>query len=76
MSGKWFWGGIGLQLCVGYTIGYLVYTVGTLITAPSTLHIGAAIGGGLFVLAFAGVLVYLCLRADKKANVACAGKGK
>ena len=62
---KWFWGGIGLQLCVGYTIGYLVYTIGTLLTAPSALHIGAAIGGGLFVLAFGGVLIYLCKRGGK-----------
>ena len=33
-SSKWLWGGIGLQFAVGYTAGYLVYTIGTLITAP------------------------------------------
>ena len=59
---RWFWGGIALQLATGYTVGYLVYTVGTLITAPATLNVAAAIGGGLFVAVFAGVLAYLCNR--------------
>ena len=63
---KWLFGGIALQLAVGYTVGYLVYTIGTLITAPATLSIGAAIGGGLFVLLFALVLVLLCVRADQQ----------
>ena len=53
---RWFWGGIALQLATGYSVGYLVYTIGTLITAPATLNMGAALGGLLFVLAFAGVL--------------------
>ena len=63
---KWFWGGVGLQLGTGYTVGYLVYTVGTLIVDPAALRVGAAIGGGLFVLAFAGVLAWLCSKADKE----------
>jgi len=57
---KWFWGGIALQLCTGYTIGYLVYTIGTLIVSPDAFNIDAAIGGGLFVLAFVAVLIWLC----------------
>ena len=61
---KWFWGGIALQLATGYSVGFLVYQIGTLITTGS---LGAGfVGGLLFVLAFAAVLVYLCLRADKK----------
>ncbi len=66
---KWFWGGIALQLATGYTVGYLVYTIGTWITAPATLHIGAALGGAAFVVAFTGVLVHLCQRARKKVAV-------
>ena len=62
---KWFWGGIGLQLATGYSVGYLVYTIGTLIMAPASLNVGAAIGGLLFVMAFGAVLVYLCVRADR-----------
>ena len=73
---KWFWGGIALQLATGYTVGYLVYTVGTLITAPATLNIGAAIGGGIFVVLFAAVLVVLCVRADKKLKTERALSGK
>ena len=44
-SAKWIWGGIGLQLGVGYSVGYLVYTIGTLITAPATLNVPAALAG-------------------------------
>ena len=75
-SRKWFWGGIALQLATGYTIGYLVYTIGTLITAPATLNVGAAIGGGMFVLAFAAVLVWLCAKAERglQAEYALSGK--
>ena len=75
-SRKWFWGGIALQLATGYSVGYLVYTVGTLITAPATLSIGAAIGGGLFVVAFAAVLIVLCSRSNTKLkdNYALSGK--
>ena len=73
---KWFWGGVGLQLATGYSVGYLVYTIGTLITAPQSLNVVAAIGGGCFVVAFAGVLTWLCLRAEKQAKVGCAVGGK
>ena len=61
---KWFWGGIALQLATGYSVGYLVYTIGTLVTGGS-LNVTAALGGGAFVLAFAAVLTWLCLRPVK-----------
>ena len=62
---KWFWGGIGLQLGTGYTLGYLVYTIGTLIVSPDAFHVGAAIGGGIAVLLFAGILTWLCIRSEQ-----------
>ena len=65
-SRKWFWGGIGLQLGTGYTVGYLVYTIGTLITAPHSLNVTAALGGLGFVIAFCAVLGYLCVQGDRK----------
>ena len=65
-SAKWLWGGIGLQLGVGYTVGYLVYTVGTLITAPASLNIGTAIGGLTAVLVFAAVVIALIMNTNKK----------
>ena len=62
-SAKWLWGGIGLQLGIGYTVGFLVYQIGTLITTGS---IGAGFVPGLIaVIVFAAVLVWLCLKADK-----------
>ncbi len=73
---KWFWGGIALQLGTGYTLGYLVYTVGTLIVDPAALQMGGVIGGGIFVLAFAAVLIYLCAKADKKVSSEFAFSGR
>ena len=61
---KWFWGGIALQLATGYSAGFLVYQIGTLVTTGS---MGAGFVGGLiFVLAFAAVLIHLCVKSDKK----------
>ncbi|MBQ8495353.1 MAG: ferrous iron transporter B, partial [Clostridia bacterium] len=65
-SAKWLWGGIGLQLGVGYTIGYLVYTIGTLIADPSALSIGPAIAGLVAVLVMAAVVIYLVNNTNKK----------
>ena len=65
-SAKWLWGGIGLQLGVGYTVGYLVYTIGTLVTAPSSLNIGAAVGGLIAVAFFAFILTVMITRTGTK----------
>ena len=64
-SGKWVWGAIGLQLGVGFTVAYLVYTIGTLITAPATLNIGAALAG-LAAVAVMVVIVSLLIANTKK----------
>ena len=65
-SGKWVAAGIGLQLGVGYTVAYLVYTIGTLITAPDTLNVGGATGGLAVVIVFIGVLLFLIARTNAK----------
>ena len=65
-SKKWLWGGIGLQLAVGYTVAYLVYTIGTLIAAPTTLAAGPAMAGGIAVVIMAVIVVALILNANKK----------
>ena len=71
---KWFWGGIGLQLATGYTIGFLVYQIGTLITTGTP---GAGFVGGLLtVAAIVAVIVYLCVAADKKLKAECAFSGR
>ena len=63
-SAKWLWGGIGLQLAVGYTVAYFVYTVGTLIVG-GTLNMVAAIAGLLAVAIMAGIVVGLILKTRK-----------
>ncbi len=65
-SGKWVWAGIGLQLGVGFSVGYIVYTIGTLITAPATLNLGAALAGLAAVLIFAGMIVGLMIHTNQK----------
>ncbi len=64
-SAKWLWGGIGLQLAVGYTVAYLVYTVGTLLVGGS-LNLVAAIGGLIAVAAMVTVVIALIIRTKKK----------
>ena len=71
---KWFWGGIALQLATGYSIGFIVYQIGTLIVTGS---VGAGFVGGLiFLLAFVGVLTWLCVRAGKGVKAESAAKVK
>jgi len=65
-SAKWLWGGIGLQLAVGFTIGYLVYTVGTLLTAPAMLNVIGAVCGLVAVLVMAGIIVALIINTNNK----------
>ena len=61
---KWFWGGVALQFATGYTVAYLVYQIGTLITTGS---LGAGFLPGLIVVAvIAAVIVALCRKADQK----------
>ena len=63
---KWFWGGIALQFATGYTVSYLVYTVGTLLTDPARLDVTAAIFGLALVLSFVCIIGVLIHRGDKK----------
>ncbi|MBE6853688.1 MAG: ferrous iron transporter B [Ruminococcus sp.] len=65
-SGKWVWGGIGLQLGVGFTVAYFVYTIGTLITAPSSLNVSAAIAGLIAVAFMTMIVIILIKNTDKK----------
>ena len=72
-SAKWLWGGIALQLGVGYTMGFLVYQIGTLIT---TGGVGAGFVPGLIaVLTMIAVVVYFIRKADRglKAEYALSG---
>lgn len=62
-SGKWLFAGICLQLATGFTVGFLVYQIGTLITTGA---LGAGFVGGLIaVCIFAAVIVYLIRKANR-----------
>ena len=63
-SAKWLWGGIGLQLSVGFTVGYLVYQVGTLITT-GTFGEGF-ISGLIAVAAITSIIVFMCINSSRK----------
>ncbi|MBQ7849802.1 MAG: ferrous iron transport protein B [Clostridia bacterium] len=75
-SARWLWGSIGLQLATGYTIAYLVYTIGTLLTDASLLNVGAAIAGGIAVAAFAAIVAGIILRTRRQVRAERALKAK
>ena len=61
---KWFWGGVGLQFATGYTVAFLVYQIGTLITTGS---LGAGFAGGLIaVVAFAAIIAGIIKKSEAK----------
>lgn len=63
-SKKWLWGGIALQLGTGYTVAFLIYQIGTLITTGS---LGTGFLPGLIaVLALVLVVVCLIYRTNKQ----------
>ena len=73
-SAKWLWGGIALQLGVGYTVGYLVFQIGTLITTGA---LDASFVPGLIAVAvMVAIVVYLCVNSGKKLKSEYALNGK
>ena len=63
-SAKWLWGAIGLQLATGFTVGFLVYQIGTLITTGA---FGTGFVYGLIAIAvFAGVIFYLIKKNQRE----------
>ena len=63
-SKKWFWGGIALQLGTGFTVGFLVYQIGTFFE-KGTFGNGF-IYGLMAVVLFIGVLAFLVIKNAKK----------
>ena len=63
-SAKWLWGAICLQLATGFTVGYLVYQVGTLITTGA---FGAGFVGGLIAIICFAVVVITIINRNQKA---------
>jgi ferrous iron transport protein B len=68
---KWLWAGIGFQFGMGYTVSYLVYQIGTLITTGS---FGTGVLGGLAVVAVVfGTLIYLMRNNQEKISLSFEG---
>jgi len=73
-SKKWLFAGIGLQLAVGYTVGFLVMFFGTLFTQGFDGLVSAngfasawmPIVGWAVVLAIAGLLTALVIKKEKQ----------
>lgn len=64
---KWFWGGIAFQFATGYTVAFLVYQIGTLITEG---RLGAGFVPGLIVVAvIVVIIVWLIQHNNKKMEV-------
>ncbi len=64
-SAKWLWGGIALQFSIGFTVAYLVNTIGTLIVDIKNINPLAAITGGITVAVMAIIVVLLCIKKRK-----------
>lgn len=64
---KWFWGGIAFQFATGYTVAFLVYQIGTLITEG---RLGAGFVPGLIVVVvIVAIIVWLIQHNNKKMEV-------
>lgn len=65
-SKKWLWSAISFQFGMGYTVAFITYQVGTLITTGS---VGSGFIPGFIVVAgLIGCVVYLMKKGDKKAE--------
>lgn len=58
---KWFWGGVALQFATGYTVSYLVYQIGTLLTTGT---FGAGFVPGLVIVAVFAVVILMIAKKN------------
>lgn len=66
-SKKWLWAGIGLQMGIGFTVAFLVYQGGTLVTTGAS---GAGfVPGAIAVAAMAAVVTMLIRRTNRRVTI-------
>ncbi len=66
-SPKWLWGGIAFQFGMGYTLAFIVYQVGTLVTTGS---LGTGFMGGLIAVSImVSIVVYLMYKKPSEVVV-------
>ena len=64
---KWLWGGIALQLGTGFTVAFLVYQIGTLITEGT---LGAGFVPGLIAVAVMVCILVILIKKNNKSMAA------
>jgi len=69
---KWFWGGVAFQLGMGYTVAFLVYQTGTLLTTGA-FGVGF-IPGLMAVLAMVAIVVAVIVVNGNRARSRKKGK--
>jgi ferrous iron transport protein B len=65
-SAKWLWAGIGLQLAVGYSVGFLTFFFGTLLTGGSFGELWMPVVGWAIEAVIAVVLTVLIVKKNKE----------
>ena len=66
-SKKWLFAGIGLQLAVGYSVGFMVNFFGTVFSSKASFDsVWMPILGWCIVLAAAGIITYIIIRNQKR----------
>ena len=73
-SAKWLWAGIGLQLAVGYSISFLVFFFGSLLTGSSLGSAWMPLVGWAMIALIAIILTALILRKNKEIRAETAAK--
>lgn len=70
-SKKWLWSAIGFQFGMGYTVAFITYHVGTILTTGS---LGISfLPGFVAVIAMIGCVIYLMRKGSKKSTINRAG---
>ena len=75
-SRKWLWAGIGLQLAVGYVVGFVVFFFGTLFTGANFGAAWMPIVGWIITLAIAAFITYLVIKKQKQFKIEYERKNK
>ena len=65
-SRKWLWAGIGLQLSVGYSLGFLVYFFGTLFTVGRFASVWMPIVGWTIVAIIVIIITSLIIKKQRQ----------
>ena len=68
-SKKWLFAGIGLQLAVGYSLGFLVYFFGTLFTGADFVSAWMPIVGWIIVAACIAIFTFVILKKREEVKL-------